>query len=131
MWEIYAEDTEAEDAQARADAVRAEFEAAQKQARSIRKKPIAARPAALLGQLQRRPLQDPNMKWKPACRPRNCAQLAAHLTTAPEDFHVHPKVKKLLEQRAEMGEGKRPVDYGMAEALAFASLVKAGIRRCA
>src|SRR5207244_7803879 len=49
------------------------------------------------------------------------------LTTYPEDFHIHPKVKKLLEQRAEMGMGKRPVDYGMAEALAFGSLVKAGV----
>jgi 2-oxoglutarate dehydrogenase E1 component len=49
------------------------------------------------------------------------------LTTYPADFHIHPKVKKLLEQRAEMGTGKRPVDYGMAEALAFASLVKAGV----
>ena len=43
----------------------------------------------------------------------------------PEDF-TPEKVKKLLEQRAEMGNGKRPVDYGMAEALAFASLVKSG-----
>jgi 2-oxoglutarate dehydrogenase E1 component len=49
------------------------------------------------------------------------------LTTYPVEFHIHPKVKKLLEQRAEMGTGKRPVDYGMAEALAFASLVKAGV----
>jgi 2-oxoglutarate dehydrogenase E1 component len=40
---------------------------------------------------------------------------------------VHPKVKKLLEQRAEMGTGKRPVDFGMAEALAFGTLVKQGI----
>ena len=36
-------------------------------------------------------------------------------------------MKKLLEQRAEMGTGKRAVDYGMAEALAFGSLVKEGI----
>ena len=42
-------------------------------------------------------------------------------------FTSIPKVKKLLEQRAEMGSGKRPVDYGMAEALAFGSLVKAGV----
>ncbi len=35
-------------------------------------------------------------------------------------------MKKLLEQRGEMGQGKRAVDYGMAEALAFASLVKSG-----
>ena len=35
-------------------------------------------------------------------------------------------MKKLLEQRAEMGHGKRPVDYGMAEALAFGTLLLAG-----
>jgi 2-oxoglutarate dehydrogenase E1 component len=52
--------------------------------------------------------------------------LAAALTTAPEGFHVHPKVAKLLEQRAEMGNGKRPVDYGFAELLGYAGLLKAG-----
>jgi 2-oxoglutarate dehydrogenase E1 component len=54
-------------------------------------------------------------------------KLTERLTTYPEGFHIHPKVKKLLEQRQEMGTGKKPVDYGMAEALAFASLVKNGI----
>src|SRR5439155_798764 len=53
--------------------------------------------------------------------------LTERLTAYPEGFHIHPKVKKLLEQRGEMGTGKRAVDYGMAEALAFASLVKAGV----
>ena len=48
--------------------------------------------------------------------------LTEKLTSYPESFHIHPKVKKLLEQRAEMGAGTRPVDYAMAEALAFASL---------
>jgi len=33
---------------------------------------------------------------------------------------------KLLEQRAEMGKGKRLVDYGYAEALAFGSLLRHG-----
>ena len=55
------------------------------------------------------------------------AELTSRLTIYPGSFHIHPKVKKLLEQRAEMGTGKRAVDYGMAEALAFASLAKAGI----
>ncbi len=54
-------------------------------------------------------------------------EITGRLTTYPEGFHIHPKVKKLLEQRAEMGTGKRPVDYGMAEALALGGLVKAGI----
>ncbi len=53
-------------------------------------------------------------------------QLTADLVRYPESFHIHPKVKKLLEQRAEMGAGTRPFDYGTAELLAFASLLRAG-----
>src|SRR5215469_15537068 len=52
--------------------------------------------------------------------------LTQKLTTAPEGFHVHPKVAKLLEQRTEMGNNKRPIDYGFAELLAYASLLKNG-----
>ncbi|MGH9640860.1 MAG: 2-oxoglutarate dehydrogenase E1 component, partial [Terriglobales bacterium] len=50
-------------------------------------------------------------------------RIAEVVGSAPEGFHVHPKLKKLLEQRREMGHGKRPIDYGMAEALAFGSLL--------
>ncbi len=53
--------------------------------------------------------------------------LGDKLSAYPPSFRVHPKLKKLLEQRAEMGDGKRPFDYGMAEAVAFASLLKAGM----
>ncbi|HKD81731.1 MAG TPA: 2-oxoglutarate dehydrogenase E1 component [Candidatus Angelobacter sp.] len=49
------------------------------------------------------------------------------LTTYPEGFAIHPKVKKLLEQREKMGTGKLPLDYGMAEALAFGSLLVEGV----
>jgi 2-oxoglutarate dehydrogenase E1 component len=48
------------------------------------------------------------------------------LTSYPADFHIHPKLQKLLEQRHEMGYGRRPLDYGMAEALAFGSLAMQG-----
>jgi len=53
-------------------------------------------------------------------------ELSRKLTSYPESFRIHPKVRKLMEQRGEMGEGKRPLDYGMAEALAFASLLEEG-----
>ena len=53
-------------------------------------------------------------------------RISETLTRAPEEFHVHSKIKRLLEQRAEMGTGKRAVDYGMAEALAFGSLLLEG-----
>ena len=44
----------------------------------------------------------------------------------PQGFAIHPKLKKLLEQRREMAEGQRPFDYGMAEAVALASLLERG-----
>ena len=52
--------------------------------------------------------------------------LTAGLVAFPEDFHIHPKVKKLYEQRSEMAEGNRLFDYGQAELLAYASLVTTG-----
>ena len=58
--------------------------------------------------------------------PERVAELVRLTTRYPEGFHIHPKVKKLLEQRLEMAEGKRPFDYGMAELTAFASLVSEG-----
>jgi 2-oxoglutarate dehydrogenase E1 component len=50
--------------------------------------------------------------------------IAAGLTSWPAGFAIHPKVRKLLEQRAEMAAGSRRLDYGMAEALAFGSLLR-------
>ncbi len=57
---------------------------------------------------------------------RRINELAQGVTKYPNEFHVHPKVKKLFEQRLEMGAGTRPFDYGMAELVAFASLLEAG-----
>src|SRR5262249_9083356 len=37
--------------------------------------------------------------------------ITGKLTTYPEGFAIHPKVKKLLEQREKMGTGKLPIDY--------------------
>ncbi|MGB5882036.1 MAG: thiamine pyrophosphate-dependent enzyme, partial [Thermoanaerobaculia bacterium] len=42
-------------------------------------------------------------------------ELATRLTTVPETFHLHPTLARLLEQRAAMGRGERPLDFGMAE----------------
>jgi 2-oxoglutarate dehydrogenase E1 component len=54
------------------------------------------------------------------------AEITDGLVRVPDTFHVHPKIVKLLEQRSEMGHGKRPFDYGFAELLAYGSLVLAG-----
>ena len=53
--------------------------------------------------------------------------MGRRLCAAPADFHVHPKVAQGLALRRDMAEGARPVDWGMAEALAFGSLLEEGI----
>ena len=54
------------------------------------------------------------------------AELARMTTALPDGFHIHPKVKKLFDQRLEMAAGTRAFDYGMAELTTFASLVAEG-----
>jgi 2-oxoglutarate dehydrogenase E1 component len=53
-------------------------------------------------------------------------QLASRLTEIPANFKLHPSVERLLAARREMAEGKAPCDWGMAENLAYASLVDEG-----
>ncbi len=52
--------------------------------------------------------------------------LAERLTTIPSNFKLHPRVEKIIADRRLMGQGKMPVDWGMAENLAYASLLKDG-----
>jgi 2-oxoglutarate dehydrogenase E1 component len=126
LWEIYADDIGATDAAERAAAVRAEFESAQKKAGNIKQKPMFRELPQYWDNYFGGPYK-PEYEVETGLSAQELSELTERLTTYPPDFHIHPKVKKLLEQRAEMGAGKRPVDYGMAEALAFGSLVKSGI----
>lgn len=53
--------------------------------------------------------------------------LAAKLTEYPQTFHIHPKIEQLvIAGRKNMLEGKRPVDWGMAEMMAYASVIDDG-----
>ncbi|HWU87459.1 MAG TPA: 2-oxoglutarate dehydrogenase E1 component [Kofleriaceae bacterium] len=53
--------------------------------------------------------------------------IAASITEVPPGFTPHPKIERLLEQRAQMGRGDRPIDWGMAELLALGSLLHQGV----
>ena len=59
----------------------------------------------------------PMSEWK---------RLAEKITTIPANVTAHPLVKKVLDDRAAMGRGDTPVDWGMGEHMAFASLVASG-----
>jgi 2-oxoglutarate dehydrogenase E1 component len=126
LWEIYSEDIGVEDVQTRVQAIRAEFEAAQKQAGAITQKPTL-RELPTYWDNYTGGRYKPEYEVETGLSAEELREITNPLTTYPAEFHIHPKVKKLLEQRAEMGTGRRRVDYGMAEALAFASLVKAGV----
>jgi len=128
LWEVYAEDADLdEEARAKAAEVKADYEAGQKRAGSITKKPtMRDLPNYWSGYFGGR--HKAEYEKETGLSNEELTDLTGKLTSFPAGFHIHPKVKKLLEQRAEMGEGKRDVDYGMAEALAFGSLAKQGIR---
>ena len=53
-------------------------------------------------------------------------RLSERLATIPPNFTLHSRVQKIIEDRRQMGEGKLPVDWGMAENLAYASLLVSG-----
>ena len=50
-------------------------------------------------------------------------ELGVRATTVPADFKLHPRVEKMMADRRAMVDGKQPIDWGMGEILAYASLV--------
>ncbi|NDF05850.1 MAG: 2-oxoglutarate dehydrogenase E1 component, partial [Betaproteobacteria bacterium] len=59
----------------------------------------------------------PMAEWK---------RLAERISTIPSSVTPHSLVKKVYDDRAAMGRGDLPVDWGMGEHMAFASLVASG-----
>ena len=53
-------------------------------------------------------------------------QLARKLSEVPSNFQLHPRVDKIMQDRRLMAEGKLPLDWGMAESLAYATLLNEG-----
>ena len=51
-------------------------------------------------------------------------QIGAALGSLPSDFHPHPKLKTFFERRGQMLAGSHGVDWSLAEALAFGSLLQ-------
>ena len=124
LWKIYAEQTGIA-AGPLADSIKKEYEEGQRQAGKLTKIP----------HLRKLPdywtpfhfgKYDPKYEVDTGLPAETLARITEGLVRAPAGFHVHPKIVKLLEQRSEMGNGKRAVDYGFAELLAYGSLVLEG-----
>lgn len=53
-------------------------------------------------------------------------RLAEKFTAVPEGFALHPNAKRVIESRKAMAAGTQPIDWGMAETIAYANLVTKG-----
>ena len=53
-------------------------------------------------------------------------EIGAAITKEPENIELNPKIKRWLQSRHDMIEGKAPLDWSTAEALAFGSLLETG-----
>ena len=53
-------------------------------------------------------------------------QVGHKITDIPQGFNVHKKLTKLIENRRKMADGEIPLDWGMAELLAYGSLIVEG-----
>ncbi len=53
-------------------------------------------------------------------------RLSERITNVPEGFKLHPLVQKVIADRRAMSNGDQPLDWGMGEHLAFASLCASG-----
>jgi 2-oxoglutarate dehydrogenase E1 component len=58
---------------------------------------------------------------------RTLVELGETCSRIPEGFHPHPKIEKLFERRREAIAAGEGIDWGIAETLAFASLLHEGI----
>ncbi len=52
--------------------------------------------------------------------------LAQKVTEVPDGFKLHPRVARVLADRRAMGDGTLPLDWGMGETLAYATLLRDG-----
>ena len=122
--QIVAEQTGVDITATRRD-IRTEFQAAQDEAAKASERPSLS-PQPSYWQAYAGGCYNPALEVDTGISADEIRDLAGTLTSYPADFRIHPKVKKLLEQRAEMGKGTRPIDFGMAETLAFGSLARTG-----
>ena len=124
LWKIYAAQTGVDPAPITGK-VRAEYEAEQVQAGTLTKTP-EMRQLPAYWSAYRWARYDAKYEVDTGVAQERLAEITDQLVRAPQGFHVHPKIVKLLEQRAEMGHGKRAVDYAFGETLAFGSLLLEG-----
>jgi len=116
------------------DAIRAEYSAALEANLAKAKEREAAR-AAKKGGRTSSPFKGSTAQFQPeyhhtpvqtSVPAEEIDRIVRGLTTVPETFKVNPKIRRLLDARAQAHKDGGPVDWGFGEALAFGSLLVEG-----
>jgi 2-oxoglutarate dehydrogenase E1 component len=63
-----------------------------------------------------------------ALDPQRVPELAREINRVPAGFSLHPRVAKIVTDRERMAAGEIPMDWGFAELMAYASLIKGGYK---
>ncbi len=69
---------------------------------------------------------DMKVETKTSTDLKKLSEIGIIAATVPENFNLHPKLVKLVESRKNMAKGIEPCDWGMAELLAYGSLLNEG-----
>lgn len=127
LWESYAArlGVGAEDIDALGDSIKADLERELAAARGMTAKPVLRLLPSYWDPYSGGPWRE-DRDVETSVPIDRLEEIARRITTPPEGFALHPKVAKGLERRLAMGLGAAPVDWGMAETLAFGSLLLAG-----
>ena len=68
--------------------------------------------------------------WRAAAKTavplKSLKRLTERLTTIPAEYKLHSTVQRVIDNRRLMGKGELPLDWGMGENLAYASLLEEG-----
>jgi 2-oxoglutarate dehydrogenase E1 component len=124
LWESYARRHQV-DAAPRAAEIRAEFEALLKQARNVRKSPLLRQLPSYWDAYQGG-AYDPAQEVDTGVAAEELKTIGELMVRVPTGFSIHPKVKKLMDQRVQMTLGHHAIDFGTAELLAYGSLLRQG-----
>ena len=127
-WKLYAQRLGADESavKERAAQIQAELNQAQQDASQLERIPVLRKLPGYWDRFRGGPWE-PGLETSTGVPAERLRVLGEGLVRVPAGFHVHPKIAKLLEERLKMAHGEKPLDYGMAESLAYASLVTAGV----
>jgi len=67
-------------------------------------------------------------KYNTSIKLESLQAIARKVSNIPDSVKTHRQVQKIVDDRKEMAEGKKPVDWGFAETLAYASILTTGNR---